>query len=98
MPHTAHVKNQSPFWLGRKKQYRCVTGDTIKYGETHIFGQVEQPGHHSESDEDDQPITRKMRRKMAKDNETVENDRHKEDKFEAKGPKTTRATPPFKNY
>jgi hypothetical protein len=78
-------------WLGKKCQ-RTLTGAIIKTNDPTWFGVQSQPAHIKE--EDDAPHAKRLKKKIKKDNETVENDRHKEDAVKLEAPKRTRSNRP----
>lgn len=82
-------------WLGKRKS-RTITGAIIKTTDPTWFGAQTQPAHIKE--EDDGPHAKKLKKKIKKDSDTVENDRHKEDNLKSEAPKKTKATRAFFNY
>lgn len=82
-------------WLG-KKCHRTLTGSIIKTSDPTVFGVQSQPAHITE--EDDTPHAKRLKKKVKKDSETVENDRHKQDAVKMDAPKKTRATAAPYNY
>lgn len=95
MPLNVASSENRQQWLGKKK-VRSITGCIIKTTDPSWFGAQVQPAHIKE--EDDGPHAKKVKQKLKRDTETVENDRHKPEAIKAEAPKKTKATPPFHNY